>query len=185
MKNDPKADYAIYQLKADPELHWQPVDGRNYNRVYAGTLPETASHDPSVILEDLYVQFNLCRPDDFHGHSLSVSDVVVLNHDGKEKAYYTDSYGFAPLPDFVPDNPLRNAEMALEDDYDMIDGCINNGPKHDAIQLPEQLVPHHHQQDSCFVIRKRGRFLKQTGNGFSFTVSEFKQEKSSLSENTR
>ena len=151
MKNDPKADYAIYQLKADPELHLlrfaslaelhgQPVDGRNYDRVYAGTLPETASHDPSVILEDLYVQFNLCRPDDFHGHSLSVSDVVVLNHDGKEKAYYTDSYGFAPLPNFVPDNPLRNAEMALEDDYDMIDGCINNGRKNDAVQLPEQLI---------------------------------------------
>lgn len=151
MKNDPNADYAIYQLKADPELHLlrfaslaelhgQPVDGRNYDRVYAGTLPETASHDPSVILEDLYVQFNLCRPDDFHGHSLSVSDVVVLNHDGKEKAYYTDSYGFAPLPNFVPDNPLRNAEMALEDDYDMIDGCINNGRKNDAVQLPEQLI---------------------------------------------
>ena len=158
MKNDPKADYAIYQLKADPELHLlrfaslaelhgQPVDGRNYNRVYAGALPETASHDPSVILEDLYVQFNLCRPDDFHGHSLSVSDVVVLNQDGKEKAYYTDSYGFAPLPDFVPDNPLRNAEMALEDDYDMIDGCINNGPNHDVVQLPEQLIEKsEHQQ---------------------------------------
>ena len=158
MKNDPNADYAIYQLKADPELHLlrfaslaelqgQPVDGRNYDRVYAGTLPETASHDPSVILEDLYVQFNLCRPDDFHGHSLSVSDVVVLNHDGKEKAYYTDSYGFAPLPNFVPDNPLRNAEMALEDDYNMIDGCINNGPKHEAVQLPEQLgeKPEHRQ----------------------------------------
>ena len=99
MKNDPKSDYAIYQLQADPELpllrfaslaelHGQPVDGRNYNRVYAGTLLETASHDPSVILEYLYVQFNLCCPDDFHGHSLSVSDVVVLNQDGKEKAYY-------------------------------------------------------------------------------------------------
>lgn len=159
MKNDPKSDYAIYQLKADPELHLlrfaslaelhgQPVDGRNYNRVYAGTLPETASHDPSVILEDLYVQFNLCRPDDFHGHSLSVSDVVVLNQDGKEKAYYTDSYGFELLPDFVPDNPLRNAEIALEDDYDMIDGCINNGPKHEAVQLPEQLgeKPEHRQR---------------------------------------
>ena len=40
----------------------------------------------------------------------------------------------------MPDNPLRNAEIALEDDYDMIDGCINNGPKNDAVQLPEQLI---------------------------------------------
>lgn len=65
----------------------------------------------------------------------------------RKKAYYTDSYGFELLPDFVPDNPLRNAEIALEDDYDMIDGCINNGPKHDAVQLPEQLVkkPEHRQ----------------------------------------
>ena len=144
-----QASYAIYQLKTGPEqlllrfaslaeLHGQPVDGRNYDRVYTGTLPENASHDPFVILEDLYAQFNLYRPDDFHGHSLSVSDVVVLNQGGKEKAYYTDSFGFAPRPDFVPENPLRNAEMALEDDYDMIDGCINNGPKHDAVQLPER-----------------------------------------------
>ena len=156
MKNDPNADYAIYQLKADPELHLlrfaslaelhgQPVDGRNYDRVYAGTLPETASHDPSVILEDLYVQFNLCRPDDFHGHSLSVSDVVVLNQDGKEKAYYTDSYGFAPLPNFVPDNPLRNAEMALEDDYNMIDGAVVISLKYDLIDYIETNYPEIYQ----------------------------------------
>jgi hypothetical protein len=70
------------------------------------------------------------RPEDFRGHSLSVSDIVALKVDGVVSSHYVDSIGFQELPDFIRrENYLKNAEMALEDDYGMIDGIINNGSK--------------------------------------------------------
>ena len=139
--------YAIYQLKSIPENHLlrfasfseldQPVRRESYDLVYTGPLPDGKEVNDHAILEDLYIRFNLCRPEDFHGHSLSVSDVVVLKRDEEVRSYYTDSFGFERLPDFFPeDNPLRSAEMGLEDDYNMIDGIINNGPRQEKEQLP-------------------------------------------------
>lgn len=99
-------------------------------------------HDQSDILDSLYAKFNLDRPEDFHGHSLSVSDVIVLKQNGQVASYYTDSFGFQQLPEFIPpESALRNAEMAMEDDLNMIDGIINNGPKEEknlepSVQLP-------------------------------------------------
>ena len=106
------------------------VRKEHYELVYSAPLQDTGQKDASQILEDLYARFNLSRPGDFTGHSLSVSDVIILKQDDRVRSYYTDSFGFEELPDFfTADNPLRNAEMALEDDYGMIDGIINNGPK--------------------------------------------------------
>ena len=140
--------YAIYQLKPGEEYHLlrfaglselqgQAVDKEHYQLVYAVTLDGSASMDTMSLLEELYMKFNLQRPDDFAGHSMSVSDVVVLRRDEEVRSYYTDSFGFEQLPDFFPeDNPLRTAEMGLEDDYNMIDGMINNGPRQEKEQLP-------------------------------------------------
>lgn len=75
--------------------HGLEVSGQDYSLVYSGMA------EPGETLDSLYEKFNLFRPEDFTGHSLSVSDVIVWN-DGKEKkAYYVDSYGFKELPDFV------------------------------------------------------------------------------------
>lgn len=75
--------------------HGLEISGKDYNFIYSGTA------EPGETLDFLYEKFNLYRPDDFTGHSLSVSDVIVWN-DGKEsKAYYVDSYGFTELPDFI------------------------------------------------------------------------------------
>ncbi|MBR2603041.1 MAG: DUF4316 domain-containing protein [Clostridia bacterium] len=107
----------------------QSIRSAHYDLIYTGTLPSDDTREPLAILESLYARFNLDRPADFHGHSLSVSDVIALRQHDTIRCYYTDSFGFRELPDFMPDNPLRNAEMTLEDDYGMIDGIINNGPK--------------------------------------------------------
>ena len=81
-------------------------------------------------LEAFYVQFNINRPEDFRGHSLSVSDIVALKVGGVVSCHYVDSIGFKELEGFaLRDNYLKNAEMALEDDYNSIDGIINNGRK--------------------------------------------------------
>ena len=193
--------FAIYQIKGGPETRdyrfeayeslqeaGLAVDRQNYDLVY------TAPLDGKTTLEDIYRTFNLDRPADFTGHSLSVSDIVVLTRSGKEEAHYCDSFGFAPVPEFflqrekqltprelltgesiqtprgsflvtdmsreqleaagygfhhqsedgkylimgngtdafaIPaqqESPIKAAEMTTEQNYNMIDGVLNNAP---------------------------------------------------------
>ena len=130
----------------------QAVKPENYELVYSASLPQADVRDQTAILESLYARFNLDRPEDFHGHSLSVSDVIALKQNGRLSCYYTDSFGFQRLPDFIPPaNALRNAEMAMEDDLNMIDGIINNGPKEEKTlkvsDAPEYLPRPKHRND--------------------------------------
>ena len=83
------------------------------------------------------MKFNTAHPQEFTGHSLSVSDIVVLRQKGAVSSHYVDSVGFVQLPAFLPDNYLKNAEMSMEDDYGMIDGIINNGPKEQPEAKPK------------------------------------------------
>ena len=102
----------------------------SYDRVYTGQIPDSSRSQPDRFLEDLFLRFNTDYPSDYAGRSMSVSDIVVLNLNGKLTSYYVEPVGFKEIPDFLPpENHLKNAEMALEDDYDMIDGIINNGEK--------------------------------------------------------
>ena len=193
--------FTIYQLKDGPETRnyryeayeslqeaGLAVDRQNYDLVY------TAPLDGKTTLEDIYRTFNIDRPADFTGHSLSVSDVVVLNRSGKDEAHYCDSFGFTPVPEFflqrekqltprelltgesiqtprgsflvtdmsreqleaagygfhhqsedgkylimgngtdafaIPaqqESPIKAAEMTTEQNYNMIDGVLNNAP---------------------------------------------------------
>ena len=139
-QQNPADSYCIYQLRRDPELaelrfmysqylreHGLEPAFDHYEAVYSGSLPSDGSTEAR--LDDLYMKFNTAHPQDFTGHSLSVSDIVVLRQQGAVSSHYVDSVGFVQLPAFLPDNYLKNAEMSMEDDYGMIDGIINNGPK--------------------------------------------------------
>ena len=112
------------------------IDRSNYDLIY--TAPLSASGTVPEQLEKLYQQFNLEKPVDFHSPSMSVSDIVAIKQDGKVSCHYCDSVGFTQIPGFLPDNPLKNAEMAVEDDYGMIDGIINNGVKEPTVAELEQ-----------------------------------------------
>ena len=80
----------------------------NYEVLYRGNLPEGKRSVPQAeLLEQLYQKFNCARPLDYHGHSLSVSDVIMLNQDGKISAHYVDSIGFKELPGFLDKKPER------------------------------------------------------------------------------
>ena len=124
----------------------QPVSRENYLLTYAGTLSDDVLHlgQPEAMLESLFYRFNTERPQDLQGHSLSVSDVIALKLDGQVTCYYTDNFGFEKLPDFLPrkelfrENYLHDAELLLEDDYNMLDGIVNNGPREGASQAPEK-----------------------------------------------
>ena len=110
----------------------------HYEVVYVAPL--LPFKDQNTLLEELYEKFNLSRPDDFRGHSLSVSDVVALNQDGAVSCHYVDSIGFQELSGFwKPENYLKNAEMTMEDDYSMLDGIVNNGRRESGPERPSVL----------------------------------------------
>ena len=208
-RGEPAGSFSIYQLKDGRETldyRFEPLDSihrnglsvkpENYELVYEAPL--TAKDD----LESIYTRFNVDRPADFTGHSLSVSDIVVLHQDGKDTAHYCDRAGFSEVPEFLQpaqksreiteriqtprgsfylcgmtreqmeadgygfhhasedgkylimangtqayavradapekDNPLRTAEMTLEDDYGMIDGVINNGRRGEELEKAKE-----------------------------------------------
>ncbi len=134
--------YAILQLRNSEETVYEmftSMDGLkrqgkepdidHYEVVYVAPL--LPYKDRTTMLEETYVKFNMDRPADFTGHSLSVSDIVALKQNGVVSCHYVDSIGFQELPQFIkPENYLKNAEMLMEDDYGMVgDGIINNGKR--------------------------------------------------------
>ena len=141
--------YAIYQLKREDSTtdlrfmgsDWLQKKGLepnrdNYDLVYTGRL--YPSENRLDTLERLYQTFNIDHPEDFRGHSLSVSDIVALKEQGVVSYHYVDSIGYTELPNFDK-NYLKAAEMQLEDDYGMIDGIVNNGAKQP--EQPKQNQP--------------------------------------------
>ena len=139
--------FSIYQLRSGEETRdyrFEPyerlqavglaVERANYDLVY------TAPLDEKTTLEDIYRTFNIDHPADFKGHSLSVSDVVVLQRGGQQTAHYCDSFGFQEVPEFMRENPLRTAELSTEQNENMIDGVINNTPPQPQPEEPEQLT---------------------------------------------
>ena len=140
--------YAIYQVKRDKEI-FAAIAFMDYEYVSKNMLSPkrsdydlkyTAASTESVTPETLFEKFNMDRPPDFGGHSLSVSDIVVIKQGGQVSYYYCDSIGFKELPDFrKPENYLKDAEISTEDDYGMIDGIINNGKKEEPEKKPSVL----------------------------------------------
>ena len=140
--------FAIYQVSRDDpqnvrfmnldwlQSHSLSVDRSNYDLIYTASL--NGSGSTMEQLERLYEQFNLQKPVDFHSPSMSVSDIVAIKQDGKVSCHYCDSFGFTDVPGFLSDNPMKNAEMAVEDDYGMIDGVINNGSREPTVAQLEQ-----------------------------------------------
>ena len=144
-----KDTFSIYQLKQGDEtrdFRFEPydrlqaagnvVDEANYELVYSAELT------PGTSLEDIYTRFNIDHPKDFKGHSLSVSDVVVLHQNGQDAAHYVDSFGYKEVPEFLQEqtqqpekiNPLKHVEDTIEQNDNSFDGIINNTPTVDELE---------------------------------------------------
>ena len=108
------------------------ADRTNYDLIY------TAELTPGTSLEDIYTRFNIDHPKDFKGHSLSVSDVVVLHQNGQDTAHYVDSSGYRQVPEFLQppekENPLKHVEDTIEQNDNHFDGIINNTPSVDELK---------------------------------------------------
>lgn len=176
---NPQDAFLIYQIRRGGEL--DAYRFMNYDYLQSkGVTPERDGYDAIYTggfmdygnartnLDMIYQRFNVNHPADFKGHSLSVSDIVALKQNGVVSCHYVDSIGFRELPNFLkPENYLKNAEMLLEDDYGMIDGIINNGPKQPtvadleaqvkagfSISLTELAAASHREQKKPSVLEK-------------------------------
>ena len=131
--------YAIYQYRqADDAIGYQymsldfiekmgmSVKGSDYQMMYQGVL------EAQDTLEDLYIKFNIDRPEDFEGHSMSTSDVVILKRDGEMKAYYVNDIGFRELPEFVD----QRAEVLQEKNSECVRKQDNSGKEQEE---PEKI----------------------------------------------
>lgn len=187
---NPQDAFLIYQIRRGGEL--DAYRFMNYDYLQSkGVMPERGGYDAIYTggfmdygnartnLDMIYQRFNVDHPADFKGHSLSVSDIVALKQNGVVSCHYVDSIGFRELPNFLkPENYLKNAEMLLEDDYGMIDGIINNGPKQStvadleaqvkagfSISLTELAAASHREQKKPSVLEKlRERTPEQSKN---------------------
>lgn len=187
---NPQDAFLIYQIRRGGEL--DAYRFMNYDYLQSkGVTPERGGYDAIYTggfmdygnartnLDMIYQRFNVDHPADFKGHSLSVSDIVALKQNGVVSCHYVDSIGFRELPNFLkPENYLKNVEMLLEDDYGMIDGIINNGPKQPtvadleaqvkagfSISLTELAAASHREQKKPSVLEKlRERTPEQSKN---------------------
>ena len=128
--------FSIYQVPPGPEgrdfryrsyeelqADGLSVDRKNYQLVY------TASLDKDASLDEIYRRFNMEIPADYKGHSLSMGDIVVFRQDGQQTAYYVDEGAeYRQVPEFLQESPIKAAEMTTEQNYNMIDGVLNNAP---------------------------------------------------------
>ena len=176
---NPQDAFLIYQIRRGGELdayrfmNYDYLQSKDvtperggYDAIYTGGLADYG--DNKTNLDMIYQRFNVDHPADFKGHSLSVSDIVALKQNGVVSCHYVDSIGFRELPNFLkPENYLKNVEMLLEDDYGMIDGIINNGPKQPtvadleaqvkagfSISLTELAAASHREQKKPSVLEK-------------------------------
>lgn len=137
----PTDSFAIYQIKGGEELRDYRFEGLerlqnaglsvehdNYEMVYTATLTDFSGNQNHT-LNKLYEQFNINQPTDFKGHSLSVSDIIALKTNNRVSSHYVDSFGFVEQPNFLPQrNYLESAEKSVEQNYNHLDGIINNKP---------------------------------------------------------
>lgn len=127
--------FGIYQLRDGEDLHYHrfesldrleksglKVEKDNYRMVYIAPLQEGQT------LDDIFEEFNLFRPEDFTGHSLSVSDIVLLHKNGENQAMYVDSFGFRAVPQFLEKQQEQENEKSFIDHYYVVKDLQKSGP---------------------------------------------------------
>lgn len=178
--NNPGDAYAIYQLKHTQDtrdlrfasmsqvmMAGKKIDREKYDLLYIGDLPGQMNQRPDDVLDEIYARFNIMKPEDFTGHSLSMSDIIGLKQNGSVSFHYVDTFGFREVKDFLPDNLLHSAEIGMEDDYNMIDGIVGNNGRNPALEerkpaatKPEDRLPLREQLRQ--VMRENAGRLPQT-----------------------
>lgn len=181
---DPEHDYRFMNLDF-VKRHGMEVNRADYELVYTAPLTEKDT------LEAIYERFNIQRPDDFTGHSLSVSDVVVLNDGDSVKACYVDSIGFAELPDFFKERKMdlqkENALIHGDSDHIAVEGHVGTWYVVDKTEVNDEkffLLEHEEYGDeaACVAVNEHGKLVAEDlwnsfDEDFQDAVKEYFAEK--------
>ena len=190
--------YGIYQLKHKPELRHHRFEGteslkrmgitkdnfdatkqENYTLVYMGELSELQRQSQGATLEAIYEKFNIDHPEDFRGHSLSISDIVVLHQDGRDTAHFVDSFGFTELPDFLREQIPEKEELQDTSGHNVqkpepeIDGdeIIDLGDEPEQVLAEmKKTLENEQETELAFSIADRYISIQEVEGGYDYSI---------------
>lgn len=190
--------YGIYQLKHKPELRHLRFEGteslkrmritkynfdaikpENYLPIYVGELSELERQTQGATLEAIFQKFNLDHPEDFRGHSLSVSDIVVLRQNGQNTAHFVDSFGYTELPDFFREQIPEKEEVQDTSGHNVqkqepeMDGdeIIDLGDETEQVLAEmKKTLESNQENELAFSIADRYISIQEAENGYDYSI---------------
>lgn len=190
--------YGIYQLKPNPELdslrfegteslkrmgitkdNFDAIKPENYTLLYVGELSELQKETQGATLEAIFEKFNLDHPEDFRGHSLSVSDIVVLHQNGQNTAHFVDSFGYTEIPDFLREQTPEKEEMQDTSGHNVqktepeIDGdeIIDLGDETEQVLAEmKKTLESEQETELAFSIADRFISIQEVDGGYDYSI---------------
>ena len=190
--------YGIYQLKPTPELdslrfegteslkrmgitkdNFDAIKPENYTLLYVGELSELQKETQGATLEAIFEKFNLDHPEDFRGHSLSVSDIVVLHQNGQNTAHFVDSFGYTEIPDFLREQTPEKEEMQDTSGHNVqktepeIDGdeIIDLGDETEQVLAEmKKTLESEQETELAFSIADRFISIQEVDGGYDYSI---------------
>ena len=192
--------YGIYQLKPNLELdslrfegteslkrmgitkdNFDAIKPENYTLLYVGELSELQKETQGATLEAIFEKFNLDHPEDFRGHSLSVSDIVVLHQNGQNTAHFVDSFGYTEIPDFLREQTPEKEEMQDTSGHNVqktepeIDGdeIIDLGDETEQVLAEmKKTLESEQETELAFSIADRFISIQEVEGGYDYSIME-------------
>lgn len=190
--------YGIYQLKPNPELdslrfegteslkrmgitkdNFDAIKPENYTLLYVGELSELQKETQGATLEAIFEKFNLDHPEDFRGHSLSVSDIVMLHQNGQNTAHFVDSFGYTEIPDFLREQTPEKEEMQDTSGHNVqktepeIDGdeIIDLGDETEQVLAEmKKTLESEQETELAFSIADRFISIQEVDGGYDYSI---------------
>ena len=190
--------YGIYQLKPNPELdslrfegteslkrmgitkdNFDAIKPENYTLLYVGELSELQKETQGATLEAIFEKFNLDHPEDFRGHSLSVSDIVVRHQNGQNTAHFVDSFGYTEIPDFLREQTPEKEEMQDTSGHNVqktepeIDGdeIIDLGDETEQVLAEmKKTLESEQETELAFSIADRFISIQEVDGGYDYSI---------------
>ena len=190
--------YGIYQLKPNPELdslrfegteslkrmgitkdNFDAIKPENYTLLYVGELSELQKETQGATLAAIFEKFNLDHPEDFRGHSLSVSDIVVLHQNGQNTAHFVDSFGYTEIPDFLREQTPEKEEMQDTSGHNVqktepeIDGdeIIDLGDETEQVLAEmKKTLESEQETELAFSIADRFISIQEVDGGYDYSI---------------
>ena len=190
--------YGIYQLKPNPELdslrfegteslkrmgitkdNFDAIKPENYTLLYVGELSELQKETQGATLEAIFEKFNLDHPEDFRGHSLSVSDIVVLHQNGQNTAHFVDFFGYTEIPDFLREQTPEKEEMQDTSGHNVqktepeIDGdeIIDLGDETEQVLAEmKKTLESEQETELAFSIADRFISIQEVDGGYDYSI---------------